>query len=95
VVDDENIVAKDIQNTLRTLGYAITAVVASGEEAIQKVGETQPDLVLMDIMLKGYQDGVEAANTFLRFTTSRWFMTAYTDEKTSNVPRSPNRMATS
>lgn len=83
VVEDENIVAKDIQNTLKALGYTVTAVVASGEEAIQKAGETQPDLVLMDIMLKGYQDGVEAARQiFARFNIPVVYLTAYTDETT-------------
>ena len=61
VVEDENIVARDIQNTLKHLGYIVTGIAATGEDAIQKAGATQPDLVLMDIMLKGYQDGVEAA----------------------------------
>jgi PAS domain S-box-containing protein len=83
VVEDENIVAKDIQNTLKGLGYTVTAVVASGEEAIQKAGETQPDLVLMDIMLKGYQDGVEAARQiFARYNIPVVYLTAYTDETT-------------
>lgn len=83
VVEDENIVAKDIQTTLKALGYTVTAVVASGEEAIQKTGETQPDLVLMDIMLKGYQDGVEAARQiFARFNIPVVYLTAYTDETT-------------
>src|SRR5574342_581045 len=83
VVEDENIVAKDIQNTLKGLGYVVTAVVASGEEAIQKAAETQPDLVLMDIMLKGYQDGVEAARQILtRYNIPVIYLTAYTDETT-------------
>jgi PAS domain S-box-containing protein len=57
--------------------------VASGEEAIHKAGETQPDLVLMDIMLKGYQDGVEAARQiFARFNIPVVYLTAYTDETT-------------
>ena len=51
VVEDESIVAKDIQNNLKSLGYAVPAAAFSGEEAIQKAGETHPDLVLMDIRL--------------------------------------------
>jgi PAS domain S-box-containing protein len=83
VVEDENIVAKDIHNTLKDLGYIVTAVVASGEEAIQKAEETQPDLVLMDIMLKGYQDGVEAARQIItRYNIPVVYLTAYTDETT-------------
>jgi len=83
VVEDENIVAKDIQNTLKSLGYVVTGIVATGEDAIQKAGETRPDLVLMDIMLKGYQDGVEAAQHILaRYNIPVIYLTAFTDEKT-------------
>ncbi|MDZ7290530.1 MAG: response regulator [candidate division KSB1 bacterium] len=83
IVEDENIVAKDIQNTLKGLGYEVTAIVASGEDAILKAAETRPDLVLMDIMLKGYQDGVEAAQQILAlYNIPVIYLTAYTDEKT-------------
>jgi len=83
IVEDENIVAKDIQNTLKSLGYLVTGVVASGEEAIPKVEETRPDLVLMDIMLRGYQDGVEAAQKILAlYNIPVIYLTAYTDGKT-------------
>ncbi len=61
VVEDEYIVAKDIQSTLIAAGYGVPAVVSSGEEAIRKVEETHADLVLMDIELSGAMDGVEAA----------------------------------
>ena len=58
VVEDEVIVAEDIGFRLKKLGYIVTATVASGEEAIEKVAENRPDLVLMDIVLKGEMDGV-------------------------------------
>ncbi len=45
----------------KIVGYTIPAVVASGEEAVKQAGETHPDLVLMDIQLKGAMDGMEAA----------------------------------
>jgi len=61
VVEDESIIARDIQDSLQHLGYAVSAVVASSEDAIQKAAETHPDLVLMDIHLRGAMDGVEAA----------------------------------
>ena len=57
VVEDEGIVAKDIKIRLRNLGYEVVAVASSGEGAIQKAAETHPDLVLMDIILKGEMDG--------------------------------------
>jgi len=83
IVEDENIVAKDIQNTLKSLGYTVTGVVSSGAEAIDKAAETQPDLVLMDIMLRGYQDGVEAAQQILtQHNIPVVYLTAYTDDKT-------------
>jgi len=61
VVEDESLVAKDIQNRLKKFGYNVPAIATSGEEAIKKAGEFSPDLVLMDIRLKGKMDGVEAA----------------------------------
>jgi len=83
VVEDESIVAMDIQERLRGLGYAVSAVASSGEEAIQKAAETHPDLVLMDIMLKGDMDGVEAAEQIrARFDIPVIYLTAYADENT-------------
>ena len=83
VVEDEGIVAKDIQNTLKKLGYAVPAIASSGEEAIKKATETLPDLVLMDIVLEGYMDGVEAAEQIRdRFDIPVVYLTAYADNKT-------------
>ncbi|HID74251.1 MAG TPA: response regulator, partial [Thermoplasmata archaeon] len=62
VVEDEKIVAKDIQFRLRGLGFEVTAIAASGEEAIDMARKHDPDLILMDIRLKGEMDGVEAAH---------------------------------
>lgn len=83
VVEDENIVAKDIVNRLRTLGYDVVASVSSGEEAIRTTADKHPDMVLMDIMLKGEMDGIQAAHEILaRFATPVVYLTAYADEKT-------------
>ncbi len=83
VVEDESIVAKDIQNTLEKLGYAVSAVVYSGEEAIERVVETHCDLVLMDIVLRGDMDGVEAAERIrARFNIPVVYLTAYADSET-------------
>jgi len=62
VVEDEIIVAKNIQNLLEGLGYNVPAVVSSGKDAVKKMAETHPDLVLMDIKLGGDIDGIEAAD---------------------------------
>ena len=61
VVEDEGIVAKDLENRLIALGYAVPAVVSGGEQAIEKARETRPDLALMDILIEGKMDGIEAA----------------------------------
>jgi len=83
VVEDENIIAKDIQNELVGLGYDVLAVVARGEEAVEKAKETSPDLVLMDIIIKGKIDGIEAANQIRnRFNIPVVYLTAYADKKT-------------
>jgi CheY-like chemotaxis protein len=83
VVEDASIIAKDIQDMLRRLGYAVSAVASSGEEAVQKAAETHPDLVLMDIVLKGDMDGVEAAQQIRdRFHIPVVYLTAYADEDT-------------
>ena len=60
VVEDENTIAKDIQNMLERFGYAAT-LVSSGEEAIKKSAEMHPDLVLMDIKLSGNMDVITTA----------------------------------
>ncbi len=83
VVEDENIVVKDIQNRLKNMGYNVPVVTATGEDAINKVLETHPDLVLMDIMLKGQIDGVTAAETIkTKYDIPVIYVTAYSDEST-------------
>jgi|SRR5437867_10226121 len=56
VVEDESLLAEDIQERLKNLGYEVAAVAHSGEEALAGVAAAQPDLVLMDIRLKGKMD---------------------------------------
>ncbi|WP_455392106.1 response regulator, partial [[Eubacterium] cellulosolvens] len=83
VVEDEYIVAKDIQNTLESLGYSVPAIASSGKDAIKKVNKLQPDLVLMDIVLKGSIDGVETADEIrAKFDIPVVYLTAYADENT-------------
>ncbi len=85
IVEDENIVAFNIQTRLQALGYSVTAIISSGESALQKVAETRPDLVLMDIKLKGMVDGIQAAAQIRRhFQIPVVYLTAYTDEETLN-----------
>ncbi len=83
VVEDESLVARDIQNMLRSLGYEVTGVVASGEQAIQKASASPPDLVLMDIVLKGEIDGITAAEKLWEeYGIPVIYLTAYADDTT-------------
>ncbi|MFP3974852.1 MAG: response regulator [Chloroflexota bacterium] len=83
VVEDESVIASEIQGTLRELGYTVVAVVDSGEEAVEKAGEHHPDLVVMDILLKGEMDGIQAAEQIRsQHNIPVVYLTAYTDENT-------------
>lgn len=83
VVEDENIVAKDIAARLRSLGYAVCGPVATGAEAVALARETDPDLVLMDIMLRGQMDGVAAAEEISQASDAPIiYLTAYSDSET-------------
>ncbi len=62
IVEDERIVAGDIETTLKRWGHGVSGIVSSGEEALRNVAVTRPDLVLMDIKIKGRMDGVQTAH---------------------------------
>jgi CheY-like chemotaxis protein len=61
LVEDEFIIATDIKERLENLGYSVCALLDTGEAALEKAQTLLPDLVLMDIFLKGQMDGIEAA----------------------------------
>jgi two-component system, cell cycle sensor histidine kinase and response regulator CckA len=83
VVEDESIVAEDMKAMLEGFGYTVPAVAFSGEDAVKKAIDTQPDLVLMDIVLKGQMSGVEAVERIRsRCNIPVVYVTAYADEKT-------------
>lgn len=83
VVEDEGIVAMDLQQRLSAMGYSVPALAASREEALRKAAEVRPDLVLMDIRLKGYVDGVEVAGKIREMLdVPHVFLTAYSDPAT-------------
>jgi len=83
VVEDESLVARDIQNMLLSLGYEVTDIVSSGERAIEAASAAPPDLVLMDIVLKGELDGIAAAEKLWEeFSIPVIFLTAYADDTT-------------
>lgn len=83
IVDDEIIIARELEVRLKGMGYEIPAIASSGAEAIRLAVEVQPDLVLMDIVLKGDMDGIEAAAEIRRRCHAPIiYVTAYTDQKT-------------
>ncbi|MBK6540242.1 MAG: response regulator [Flavobacteriales bacterium] len=83
VVEDESIVSKDIQHSLKKLGYNVVGAASTGEQAVKLAVDTQPDIILMDIMLKGEMNGIEAATQIRQETNIPViFLTAYADEST-------------
>lgn len=83
IVEDERIVALDLQYQLRRLGYAVSDIASSGEEALRIAEEVQPDVVLMDIRLGGVLDGVETAEQLRDHSdVPVVFLTAYADDRT-------------
>jgi two-component system, cell cycle sensor histidine kinase and response regulator CckA len=83
VVEDERIVAKDLQNILAQQGYAVTGLAASSDEAIRSASQVCPDLVLMDIRIKGDLDGIQTAEILRqRFGVPVVYLTAHADSDT-------------
>ena len=83
VVEDEGIVAQEIKSRLEKSGYSVCAVAHDGQTAITHAGDMRPDLVLMDIRLKGEMDGVDAAGRIRdRFNLPVVYLTAHTDPAT-------------
>lgn len=83
VVEDESIVSKDIQHSLKKLGYNVVGAAATGEKALELVRLERPDIVLMDIMLKGEMNGIETAEIIRNeLAIPVIFLTAYADEST-------------
>jgi DNA-binding NtrC family response regulator len=83
VVEDESIVAHDIQGTIGRIGHEVAGWATTAEEAIRLAGENRPDLVLMDIRLGGEDDGITAAEQIRqRFDIPVIFLTAFADDET-------------
>ena len=83
IVEDEQIVAVDIESILQRLGYRVVGAAGCGEEACRMAAESVPDLVLMDVRIDGSMDGIETARR-IRQTSDVpvVFLTAYTDDET-------------
>lgn len=82
IVEDEPIVARDLEASLKKMGYEVAGVARAGAEAMAKAVQTQPDLVLMDITLDGGDDddGVQTAEAILRrLETKILYLTAHSE----------------
>lgn len=85
IAEDEKIVAKDIENKLKKSGYDVIGVVSTGKDLLDKVSESPPDLVLMDIKLDGDMDGIETAQKLKDgYGLPVVYLTAYADKITLN-----------
>lgn len=83
IVEDEQIVAADVMRRLEGMGYRVPAIASTGAEAIAKVEEIHPDLLLMDIVLQGLPDGVQTVQEIQsRIDIPVVYLTAYTDQET-------------
>jgi two-component system, response regulator PdtaR len=92
VVEDEPIVALDLQHTLERMGYSVVGIATSGSEALQQTRIAKPDLILMDIQLSDDMDGIETAMRIgEQFgATAIIYLTAQTDENTLQRARETN-----
>ena len=83
IVEDELLIAKNLFYKLEKLGYQIADIVSSGADAIQRAEEMKPDLILMDIVIKGDIDGIEtAARIHQELDIPIIYTTAYADDET-------------
>ena len=86
IVEDDGIIAHDLLTRLYKVGYRTVSTVASGEKALERIAQSLPDLILMDIVLKGRLDGIETVQEIRRqhFSTAVVYLTACSDEITLN-----------
>jgi DNA-binding LytR/AlgR family response regulator len=83
IVEDEIIIAADISMMLGNLGYDVTGIIPRGEDALKSIEGTRPDLILMDVSLKGSMDGVETALLIQeKYQIPLIFLTANADDNT-------------
>ncbi|MBZ0201845.1 MAG: response regulator [Ignavibacteria bacterium] len=91
IVEDEKIIAKDIESTLKRIGHESAGTVSRGDEAIKQAMELKPDLILMDITLKGEVDGIEAAKIINETEhIPIVYITAHQDEDTIEKSKATN-----
>lgn len=94
IVEDEMIIAANISLQLSTLGYEVTGIIPRGEEALIHIKEQKPDIVLLDINLKGKIDGIETALLMQEdFNIPIIYLTANADDKNFNRAKTTNPYA--
>ena len=94
IVEDEMVIAANISLQLTTLGYEVTGIVPRGEEAILQIKQNQPDIVLLDICLKGDIDGIETAQIMQNdYDIPIIYLTANADEDNFNRAKTTNPYA--
>jgi len=85
IVEDDPIIAADLERSMKKMGYQVMEAVDSGEEALDLIKQEAPDLVLMDIQLEGDLDGVDTAHMISRIAPIPIiYLTSNTDERTFN-----------
>jgi CheY-like chemotaxis protein len=90
IVEDEALIAMDLRLTVESMGFKALGTAFSGEESLRKVESLHPDVVLMDIKLKGDMDGLTAAEEiYARFGVPVIYLSAYTDDRTLYRTRRP------
>ncbi|HMK16149.1 MAG TPA: response regulator, partial [Methanomicrobiales archaeon] len=83
IVEDDFVIAKVLAESLQELGYQVAGIISTGEEAVERAAKVHPDLVLMDIRLKGEMDGIEAGEQIAgELHIPLVYLTAYSDERT-------------
>ncbi len=83
IVEDEPIIAQDIQYNLRHLGYSVIGIAHDSESALDMLSNRKPDLVLLDINIEGTKDGIDIARIINdKYSIPFLFLTSYSDEKT-------------
>ncbi|MDO9576816.1 MAG: response regulator [Candidatus Cloacimonadales bacterium] len=83
ITEDERLIAEDLKQTLQAFGHEIVAIVSTGEKAVEKAKELNPDIIFMDIKLEGELSGIEAAKEIRgAIKTAIIFCTAYSDDLT-------------
>ena len=82
LVEDESIEAMDIKRTLESFGFKVPYVASSGEKALEKAIEIKPDLILMDIIIRGQIDGIDVASSIKKLNIPVIFLTAHPEDDT-------------